>query len=145
MKNLYCRECGGKLDENKKCTNCTKQYFYLSTINLITIVLTLFSMFCLCLYYQVSQHLNTVIDDLEISKQTINTLSSEKINYSKLYSNILNKVSFFEDKSIIINNSTPEIYHKYDCLKVQVSRDNCSIYSIEDIKTKNLKPCDRCH
>ena len=41
IKTIYCKQCGGKLDENKICNKCGKQYFHITKTKIIIFILSL--------------------------------------------------------------------------------------------------------
>lgn len=120
-KTVFCKKCGNKLDDNKKCTSCGKQYFYSMRIirsikqisfskkNIIIFVIIML-LFC-SVGFNIYQYINTNLSTQELNNQ-ISNLNSAIESKDKTIDNW--KTQYNSQENIIEdqNNTIEELEEK---------------------------------
>jgi len=144
-KTTYCKRCGSLVDKkNRKCTGCNKQYFRLSKVAVLWVLVGIITVGLIGLnvyqYYQTLQ-LNSVISELQdtmVSKSsTISDLRAKSATYK-------DKADFLDNEIAIVPDDGTYTYHKYGCLWLNKS-SHFWAYNIEAAKAKGYKPCPYCY
>lgn len=170
VKKRFCKKCGNKLDENKKCNACGKQYFKIKKpkFNKFVCTITIFIIMILSLaglnVYQYINHYDYIIKADEIRQELneeIDNLNStiksntQIINYWKgLYNSEKNLNDDNETVSVYDNGTN--LYHKILCVdawrmckETDIYKKTGSIsyqeYSKEEAIRLGYTPCPSCY
>jgi len=111
----YCKNCGGKLTETKKCSKCGKRYFYIK-INKLAIILIfaiISTIFSIINVYQINSKNNT-IEELE---NEIIDLQDENWYLTRDKNNYEDKANFLDEHVVLVLEGYGNYYYTYDCVK----------------------------
>jgi len=130
-KTIYCKKCGGKLNQNKKCTKCGKQYFHFNFITsktkiLIIILTVLFIVSIVVNVYQgvllKNNKTNSEFERNEL-KEEINRLEDDNYYLREELEYNEDKIDFMDEHIVIVVEGHGDIAYKYDCLDDYVDGD----------------------
>lgn len=125
-KNRYCKYCGGKIDEIKKCTKCGKQYFNLKSIfakiDMPFVILIVLAVFLggLNIYQYINlMEKNEIITDYK-SKNTSLSYELREVkdeNFDLLLENseLSIKAEFLDENIVLVIEGYGNYYYTYDC------------------------------
>ena len=115
-KDIFCRNCGNKLNNNKKCEKCGKQYFnfkyyikylpYLIIIVLIIIIIVLSNKII---------NNNKEITKLK-NKKTNYIIENNNEEYLQYWQKNHNKVDFIDENIVFVIEGYGNYYYSYDCM-----------------------------
>lgn len=157
IKNRYCKYCGGKIDESKKCNKCGKQYFNLKSIlakiDISFVILMVLAVFLggLNIYQYVKlTEKNEIIADYKSKNTSLSQeLREEKDeNFDLLLENVelIDKANFLDENIVLVLEGYGNYYYTYDCVEKITNGESYSYwaYNIEAAKVKGYKKgtCD---
>lgn len=121
IKKVYCRVCGGLLNENKKCKKCGKQYFkfnYKVLSIILVIVIIILSVLCIyfyCLYDKsikiYSEYVVDNISDKIDLQEEIESINGDRTTYWTK-----EKLDFFDENIVFVIEGYGDYYYSYDCM-----------------------------
>ena len=127
-KNLYCRICGGKLNQDKKCKKCGKQYFKFNYKKLSIILgIVIFILIGVCIYiyvlYDKSVELYTdyVVDNVFDESSAQNELDT--LNGYRTTAWTKEKLDFFDENIVFVIEGYGDYYYSYDCMVDSIDGD----------------------
>lgn len=111
IKNNFCKQCGGKLDENKKCEKCGKQYLNIKKIkNFILIFILILSI--VLNVYQFLKY-KKLEEDIEVAANEIADICSDTMIDSMDYQE---KADFLDENIVFVIEGDEDHYFTYDCM-----------------------------
>lgn len=128
-KTKYCKLCGGKVDENKKCKKCGKQYFKFNK-NIVCYsiigILVISNIFCILMYNDAKESANNdwCIDEL------YNLIGTDGFLYTK------DKLDFYDEHIVFVIEGYGKHYYSYDCVQKITSDDNYSFWAYNEEAAK---------
>ena len=140
-KTRYCKLCGGKLSNEKKCTKCGKQYFHIkskSTLILIPIsILLVISIILNIKFYKENEILS---DDNWNLYMENNSLESQLTNIDdgNEYYYVKNKIQFFDDYIVIVPDNS-KYYYSYDCYEQKYPTSSFYAYNVSNAEAQGYK------
>lgn len=146
-KDIYCKKCGGKLDNNKQCLQCQKKYFKVNRNFIITTLLSVFLVIAIITIFIFQFQLKTLKSNL-IQKENELKVAQEKADefskkyFSERWDNI-SKENFFDNAAVIVCNDGTNKYHKYGCEDLNLSY--FWIYNTEAAIDKGYIMCKKCN
>jgi len=125
IRTKYCKNCGGKLDENKKCKKCGKQYFHIKPIKSknVLLVIGLSVALVVSIGFNICQSNNEKDNTSEIKrlKEEIRDLEDnnsdllmEKIDYKV-------KADFLDRNIVFVIKGYGDYAYSYDCMMEKVN------------------------
>lgn len=145
IKTKYCKLCGGKLDQNKKCKKCGKQYFHFKKTNITTIVLMILLILSITLNILVlldnkdkKMLMDTCIKDkFDNENDCVDALSENMIEYLDLSE----KADFLDKNIVFVLEGYGNKYYTYDCVKKITNGEEYSYwaYNKEAAKSNGYK------
>lgn len=127
-KNLYCKICGGKLNQDKKCKKCGKQYFKFNYKKLSIILgIVIFILIGVCIYiyvlYDKSVELYTdyVVDNVFDESSAQNELDT--LNGYRTTAWTKEKLDFFDENIVFVIEGYGDYYYSYDCMVDSIDGD----------------------
>ena len=118
-KSKYCKMCGGKLDSNKKCQKCGKQYFKLNKNIIFYVIIGLLvisNIVFILLYSNSKKSLQNITDTLVDSSDWCETqLNLIKGEHDIFY--IQEKLDFFDENIVFVIEGYGDYYYTYDCVQ----------------------------
>lgn len=141
---VYCKYCGGELDENRKCTKCGKQFLNIKLKTCFTYLLLMIVGFLAYKNYYLTQKCNNLeeinyfmkLDYDEVSQQ-YEELSNEVEKYSSA-------LKLLETHSAVTVPSDIKHYHTFDCSSVQ-NEPVINVGTIIGYIAHGYEPCPLCH
>lgn len=116
---VYCKKCGGKLDDNKKCKKCGKQYFKYNRIITFYLVILCLAITVIILTVRYIDLKNTVGEIAETCstgsewcEAQLDVLTGE---HSWLY--VSDKLDFFDENIVFVLEGYGNYYYSYDCVE----------------------------
>ena len=119
-KTRYCKLCGGKLNNDKKCTKCGKQYFRITrelilyiVMGILFVLLGFFVTLCVNNYNEVSEW--------KLQYQTFENKykglknQQDELTKGKSYQETKNKLDFFNEDIVFVIEGHGNVYYTYDC------------------------------
>lgn len=124
----YCKICGGKLNQNKKCKKCGKQYFKFSykllsiILGVIIVVLIGACIYIYSLYDKgVELYAEYLVDDIFEENSYKDELDS--LNGYRSTSWTKNKLDFFDENIVFVIDGYGDYYYTYDCMVDSLDED----------------------
>ena len=126
-KDVYCKKCGGKINNDKKCTKCGKQYLKVNLKCIIPFVL-------ISILFVISAGVNIVLykQNKVLGKDNLDLIalnkSLEKEN-EEIHSNLFSiigtdsvwyvqqKINFYDDNAVFVLKGYGNYYYSYDCVQ----------------------------
>ena len=124
-KTIYCKKCGGKLNKDKKCTKCGKQYFNIKNKSLLFVIpLTILLISSIVLnvkFYNEKQALFEVGEtfyeaNVDLEKE-YDTLEEKYNKLGAKYSKIEEKAEFLDENIVFVLEGYGNKYYTYDCVQ----------------------------
>ena len=147
---VYCKYCGGELDENRKCTKCGKQFFHIKSKSvfmsfmIIVILVLLYKNYSLEKSYEKLKEINYFVNiDYEDMSEQYDILS-EELDYYKGEAEAC--FDIFDDMGIVFHLKGEKFYHKASCNKIQNNTTKTVFYdNIDVLERKGYKKCPDCY
>jgi len=117
LKTTYCKKCGGKLNSNKQCQKCGKQYFNIKGIPLITIIIS--CLLVVSFFFNIHQFINIQDDNDEIIRlnNQIESLTLRNLDLVTQKNNYEEKAEFLDESIVIVVEGYGNNYYTYDCVQ----------------------------
>ena len=123
-KTIYCKKCGGKLNQEKKCTKCGKQYFKMK-INMLLYfiigILVFSNLTFILLYEDAKKESNNIIENK--NKDLENLLKGRTLNYLE------EKIDFYDDNIVFVVEGYENFAYQYDCLDKYIEEEEYSFWA----------------
>ena len=114
-KTKYCKYCGGKLNNDKKCIKCGKQYFKFNKnilISLIIWVLVISNVVFILLYNDAkneAKNISEACNDDSLCETELNTITGGyDLRYAK------GKIDFYDENIVFVIEGAGNKYYTYD-------------------------------
>lgn len=146
-KETFCKKCGGKINDDKKCTKCGKQYFKITINFIIALCLSLIIVVLGTLFgFQIKKSLDLENKIQKISKEK-DTLSAQVAEYKdKYYDELFDRIdkeSFMDNYVVIVCNDGTKKYHKYGCEDLNLS--SFWVYNTDAAVGDGYIMCKKCN
>ena len=128
VKTRYCKHCGGKLNENKKCIKCGKQYFRIRItkslpIIILSVILIISFAFNIFLVLNINnkngasksevKKLHNKINRLE---EEIDSMEDENWDLTQEKDEYEEKADFLDENIVFVIEGYGNYYYTYDCM-----------------------------
>ena len=121
IKTKYCKNCGGKLDSNKKCKKCGKQYFNLkiSNRNAICIaigILVITNVVTLLMYLAKKNDVEKCLDNEEFDQSKCEIIMDD-LSDGNSWTYTRDKLEFYDENIVFVIKGYGNYYYSYDCVQ----------------------------
>lgn len=150
-KTTYCKNCGGKLNDDKKCTKCGKQYFHIKSKSiLILIPVSVFLIISVIINVKLYNENAILYEDYldlhfenkrleeeneEIHSNLFSVIGTNSVYYTQ------KKLEFFDEHIVFVIEGYGNKYYTYDCVQdiTNGERYNYWAYNTEAAKSQGYK------
>ena len=155
----YCSACGKPINPTTKvCSGCGKQYFkginwetFLKVLYVLITVLSLLLNVVLFVninngttdYTELEEENKELRSELIEWKQKYNTAKESLDYYEDDYSDIENKLAFYDSVVVFVENDGTDYYHKYECNRF-IGNDFWA-YNVEYAEYLGYTACPKCY
>lgn len=115
-KNRFCKLCGGKIDANKKCKKCGKQYFKLNKSILIygiVGILVISNLITLIMLLNKNREFMENCDEHDYLRE----IKIKRITNGKSLDYVSDKLDFYDENIVFVIEGYGDYYYTYDCMQ----------------------------
>lgn len=121
----FCKNCGGKLDENKKCIKCGKQYLNLKfnknvAIYLYIGLLIITNMVTIIMYIDKKNEVENILEaysDVDGTNQSWCETTMDILTDGNSWTYTSDKLDFFDENIVFVIEGYGNYFYNYDCVQ----------------------------